>query len=104
MSERRFLGIDLPHVPERFEPERSIGYARLSDNEKFFADQLSILDQRSKLALDMGKTGMSISIVVGKILGIAILACMLALLLLEGPRIHRMWSEWLGVRSESQQQ
>lgn len=97
MSDRqKFLGIELPHVPDKIEPEKFLGYERLTDNEKFLAERISVLDQRTILSIRQSNASIAISVLVGKIVGI----CILAFLLLEGPRLHRIWSEYLGVKVE----
>lgn len=91
---RSFLGIDLPHLPDRIEPVQTLGYEKLSESEKVIANQLSIVEQRSILAVQLAQASLSIIMALGKILGIVIVL----ILVLEGPRIYRVWTDWLGVR------
>lgn len=92
-DDQKFLGTPLPHLPDRIEPKRTLGYERLTPAEQLLADQDSINEQRSILALEVAKAAISIAITGCKILGVAIVV----FLLLEGPRVHKLWSEWLGV-------
>ncbi len=93
----RFLGIRFPHLPDEIKPDHHPGYELLTESQKIVADGLSVAEKRSILAIEMGEAAISISVFVGKILGAAIIAVMLVLVLLEGPRLVEMLRAHYGV-------
>ena len=94
MKGRTFLGIELPHLPEQITPKRTLGYEKLSETERIIADSISVNEQRSVLAVELAQAALNIILVLRKIMALVIVV----VLILEGPRIYRIATDYLGVR------